>query len=181
MGTKNITAEIEIPEKTNLDIGKDIVIKGEKGEIKRRLVSPKVTIEKKDNKVVLSAKNATKREKITIGTFKSHIKNMIKGANEGHSYRLKICSGHFPMTVAVSGNELTVKNFLGESIPRVLKLKEGVDVKVDGENVVVESINKELAGQTAADIEQLTRITNRDKRIFQDGIWIIEKDGKQVE
>jgi large subunit ribosomal protein L6 len=105
---------------------------------------------------------------------------MIKGATEGHVYKLKVCSGHFPMNVAVAGKDFVVKNFLGEKKPRQVAIKEGVDVKVEGEIVTVESCDKELAGQTAADIETLTRITNRDLRIFQDGIYITEKDGKPV-
>ena len=110
-----------------------------------------------------------------INTFKAHLIHMIVGSMEGHVYKLKICSGHFPMTVAMKGDTLEVKNFLGEAHPRTLKIKQGADVKVNGEEIVVESPDKEIAGQTAADIEQLTRITNRDRRIFQDGIYIVEK------
>ena len=106
---------------------------------------------------------------------------MIKGVAEGHVYRLKICSGHFPMNVSVSGNEFSVANFLGEKTPRKLSVKEGASVKVEGQEVVVESMNKELAGQTAADIELLTKVKGRDRRIFQDGIFIINKDGKELE
>ncbi len=61
-----------------------------------------------------------------------------------------------------------------------MKLKEGVSIKVEGDMINVESIDKGLAGQTAADIEQLTRRTNYDTRIFQDGIYIINKDGKEI-
>ncbi len=57
-------------------------------------------------------------------------------------------------------------------------IKDGADVKLDESFVTVEGIDIEIVGQTAADIEQLTRITNRDIRIFQDGIYIIEKPGK---
>ena len=79
------------------------------------------------------------------------------------------------MNVAVNNGVLTIKNFLGESVPRTLKIKDGSDVKVDGQIITVNSTDIEKAGQTAASIEQLTRITNRDRRIFQDGIFIIEK------
>jgi len=53
-------------------------------------------------------------------------------------------------------------------------------VTVDGHFIIVESVNKENAGQTAASIEKLTRRAAFDKRVFQDGIFIIEKDGKPV-
>ncbi|HLC99276.1 MAG TPA: 50S ribosomal protein L6, partial [Candidatus Nanoarchaeia archaeon] len=84
------------------------------------------------------------------------------------------------MNVSVSGNEFNVANFLGEKTPRKLKIKDGVKVKVEGEFVVVEGIRKEDAGQVAANIEILTKVKGRDRRIFQDGIYIIEKDGKQM-
>ena len=104
----------------------------------------------------------------------------MKGANEGFVYRMKICSGHFPMNVSNTKEEFSVKNFLGEKVPRVLKIKPGVDVKIEGDAVIVESNSKELAGQTAANIEKLTKIKNRDLRVFQDGIYITEMAGRKV-
>ena len=84
------------------------------------------------------------------------------------------------MNVTVSSDNFTIKNFLGEKTPRVLKLKKGVIVKVEGGQIIVESVNKELAGQVSADIEQLTRRSGYDGRIFQDGIWLCNKDGKET-
>ena len=107
-------------------------------------------------------------------------KKILKGVVEGHVYQLKICSSHFPMSAAVNNGEFSVKNFLGEKVPRTIKIKENVDVKVEGDIITVESPDKELAGQTAASIEQLCKITNRDRRIFQDGIYIISKAGKEI-
>ena len=115
-----------------------------------------------------------------VKTYKAKLKNNLIGVNEGYTYKLKICSGHFPMNVGVNGTEFTIKNFLGEKVPRTITLKEGASVKIEGEQIIVESIDKEKAGQVAADIEQLTRVTNRDNRIFQDGIYITEKAGKII-
>ena len=84
------------------------------------------------------------------------------------------------MNVAIANNELVVKNFLGEKVPRTLILKSGAEVKVEGDLIVVESVSKEIAGQISSDIEQLTRRTGYDGRIFQDGIWIIVKDDKEI-
>lgn len=182
MRIKLLSEEIVIPDKVTVEVNKYLVtVKGPKGELKREFRNKQVSIEKKDNKVIVFAKDASKREKTMVGTFASHIKNMTLGVQNPHIYKLKICSGHFPMSVAVSGSDFVVKNFLGETVPRKFKIKPGVTVKVDGDFVVVDSINKELASQTAANVEQLVRITNRDRRVFQDGIWIIEKDSKKVE
>ena len=115
-----------------------------------------------------------------IGTFKAHLKNMIKGATEGHIYQMKICSSHFPMNVELKNNELSIKNLLGETIPRIIKIEEGVDVKIEENIITRESSDKELAGQTAASIELKCKIPGKDKRIFQDGIYIISKSGKMI-
>lgn len=172
---------IEIPQGVQFDVVNNTVkLKGPKGEMTREFKSLKVKIGKSENKVIVFADNATKKEKKMIGSFVAHIRNMVKGANESHIYKMKICSGHFPMNVSISGKDFTVKNFLGEKIPRILKLRDGVTVKMDGQDITVESNNKELAGQTAADIEKLTIIKGRDKRVFQDGIYIINKDGKDM-
>jgi large subunit ribosomal protein L6 len=84
------------------------------------------------------------------------------------------------MNVSVSNDEIIIKNFLGEKVPRTLALKAGATVKVEGDTVVVESPSKEIAGQVSADIELLTRRIGYDGRIFQDGLWITSKGGKDV-
>lgn len=157
-----------------------LILKGAKGETKRDFLNPLIYIKIDGSEIILSSKRLTKREKKLAGTIKAHIKNMIKGVTEGHTYKLKVCSNHFPMNVSINNDELIVKNFLGEKQARTLKLKQGAEVKVDGSEIIINSTNKELAGQIAADIEQLTRVTNKDRRIFQDGIFIIEKDGKEI-
>ncbi len=157
-----------------------LVIKGQKSETKREFTHPRISVAVKGNKIVLDAEKATKREKKIMNSFEAHIKNMIQGVQEPHLYKLKICSGHFPMNVSVSGQELIIKNFLGESVPRKVMILPGADVKVNGVDIIVSSPDKEIAGQTAARIENLCRITNRDRRIFQDGCYIVQKAGKSV-
>jgi large subunit ribosomal protein L6 len=51
-------------------------------------------------------------------------------------------------------------------------------VAIKGDELIVTGINKEHVGQTAANIEQATRIKGRDPRVFQDGIYLTEKDVK---
>ncbi|NQU79825.1 50S ribosomal protein L6 [Candidatus Woesearchaeota archaeon] len=181
MVLENIEKEIEVPENVEITIDGIVVkAKGVKGDIERKIIMPKIAISVVDGKVKVGANKATKREKAKIGTAVAHITNMIKGVDEGHHYELKICSGHFPMNVSISGNKLVIKNFLGEKVPREIKIKEGAKVKVDGDKVFVEGLDIEIVGQVAADIEQLTRVTNRDIRIFQDGIYIIKKPKKRM-
>jgi len=179
--TEALEEEIEIPEGIEVKVeGSKIIIKKEGNVLERDFSTKKIVYNVQDNKLKFSASRSTRREKKLLGSIMAHVKNMLRGISKNHVYKLQICSGHFPMNVSVSGNEFVIKNFLGETIPRTLKIREGVSVKVDGSNVIVESNNKELAGQTAASIEQLTRVKARDSRIFQDGIYIIEKDGKPI-
>lgn len=158
-----------------------LTIKGEKGELQRHFPSSKVIITTKDGVVTITAKDATAREKKLLYTFRAHIKNMMRGVKEGHTYKLKVCSGHFPMNVSVKGSSFEVKNFIGEAVPRTMPIAEGVSVKVEGDIVTVNGINKERVSQVAGRIENLTKRPGFDTRIFQDGIYLTEKDSKPIE
>jgi large subunit ribosomal protein L6 len=83
------------------------------------------------------------------------------------------------MTLKVQGDIMTVTNLFGEKVPRVAKLPwspSDVEVKISNKtDVVVKGIDKEKVGQTAANIERSCRIKNRDRRVFQDGIYITSK------
>jgi large subunit ribosomal protein L6 len=157
-----------------------ITVKGPKGEIVRILPDKELTITKNGEHLVLSYAKSSKREKKNLFTTKAHLTNMIKGVQEGFTYKLRICSGHFPMSVALKNGVFEIKNFIGEKVPRTLRIKHGADVKIEGDIVTVHAVDKEMAGLTAGAIEKLTRRPGFDKRIFQDGIYIIEKDGKKL-
>ena len=178
---EKITKDIDLQDTVSAFVnGQVLLIKGPKGEVNREIKQRNISIRIDNKKIVLESERGTKKDKKMIGSLTAHVKNMIRGSLQNHVYTLKICSGHFPMNVSVSNNKLNVKNFLGEKVPRVLQLKHGADVKVDGDLIYVTSANKEIAGQISADIEQLTRRPGFDTRIFQDGIYIINKDGKEL-
>ena len=177
-----VTESTPILENVTLTIaeGGVVTVKGQKGEITRTFYDPQVVISQKDGELVVVAKDATRREKKRLFTYIAHIKNMMQGVTRQHVYKVKVCSGHFPMNVTVNNNELSVKNFLGEKLPRTTKITEGVSVKFEDNILTLTGCDKEKVGQLAASMEQLTRITNRDRRIFQDGLYIIDKDGKEM-
>lgn len=175
--------EINIPEGVQLELENHTYkFKGPKGESQRKFFSPNVKITKQENKIILepNAKKPSKREKTMINTFTAHINNLIKGVQEGYLYKLKICSGHFPMTVTVDKNKVIIKNFLGEKVPRKARILEETTVKIDGEIITVEGTDIEKTGQTAVNIEKATVIKGRDKRRFQDGIYLTNKHGKPI-
>jgi len=181
MKKDSILQEISLPESVivSLDAG-SLSIRGPKGEVRRELKQHKISIKIENQKIIIRSERSTRNDKKNVGSLVAHIKNMVRGCQQNHVYILKICSGHFPMSVSVSGGRLVVKNFLGEKVPRVLELKSDIDVKVHGDMIYVTSPSKELAGQTSASIEQLTRRPGYDGRVFQDGIWMISKDGKEL-
>ncbi|MBI2545571.1 50S ribosomal protein L6 [Candidatus Woesearchaeota archaeon] len=179
---QGIRDAIEIPQGVSVSVANGVItVTGKSAAAESRaLRTATVQAAIEGSSLVFTAPRDTKRERKLIGSLKAHIRNIFRGVTQGHVYKLKICSGHFPMSVAVNKNEFSVKNFLGEKIPRTLVLSGNVKVKVEGDHIIVESSSKESAGQTAAAIEAITRRAAYDKRIFQDGIYIIDKDGKGI-
>ena len=178
---KEISERIEIPEGIELIIeGNTITIKGPQGENKKKFDLKNLILHKDHNHILVSCKKASKKEKKRINTMKAHLKNMIDGVSKRFEYQMKICFSHFPITVEVKDNELIIKNFLGERANRKSKILNGANVDLDKEFITVSSVNREIAGQTAANIEKATKVRKRDRRVFQDGIFITSKAGKEI-
>ncbi len=178
---KSLQQTIEIPEGVEVSLDENkIIVKGKEGEINRSFDLGKLNFDHKDNKIIIGNKQSTKKEKKMMNTIAQHIRNMIKGVQEKFEYKLKVCFSHFPMTVKQENEKIIIRNFLGEKVPREMTLLDGVEIKIDKTEIIVKSINKELAGQTAANFETATKIRGRDKRVFQDGIYITNKAGREM-
>jgi large subunit ribosomal protein L6 len=178
---KDLFQEIEIPEGIEVKLEDDLLkVKGPEGENSREFRIGKIELKKQDNKIIVGIKNSTKKEKKEINSTIAHIKNMIQGVQKKFEYKLKICSSHFPINVEISGKEVLIKNFLGEKVPRKAKIENLSEVQINGDIINVTSIDIEKAGQTAANFELATKVGNRDRRIFQDGIFITEKNGRAI-
>ncbi|ODS41929.1 MAG: 50S ribosomal protein L6 [Candidatus Altiarchaeales archaeon IMC4] len=173
-------ASLDIPEGIGVEVDKNLVkVKGPKGEVERRF-GANVKISKKDNEIILSVGSSKRKEAACLGSVAAHIKNMMGGVARGVNYKLKILYSHFPMTVKVHGDEVLIDNFLGEKYPRKSRILPGVKVGIKGQDITVDGIDKEAVAQTAANIEYATKIRGRDPRVFQDGIYLTEKDGKHL-
>ena len=170
----DMNKKVEFPANVRVEIKLPLVtVKGPKGEVSRVMNDKRIAITTEGNMIVLSAQHASKKEKKVMHTYAAHLANMVNGVAHGFLYEMKICAAHFPMNVSISAGQLIIKNFIGEHVPRTLQLRKGVTVKVNGDIVQIESADKELAGLTASEIELLTRIRDHDRRIFQDGIFLI--------
>ncbi len=178
---KEFFQEIEILEGIEIKKeGKKVIVKGPEGEVSKEFNWGKIKFENKDGKIILGHPSSTRNEKRMINTITAHLRNMMKGVKEKFEYKLKICSSHFPINVEIKGNEALIKNFLGEKTPRKCKIPAGAEVELNKEIITIKSANKEIAGQAAANFEVTTKVRNRDRRVFQDGIFITSKDGEEI-
>lgn len=168
--------EIQLPKdvKANYENG-ELLIVGKLGEIRKKLKHPYVKIKTENSKIIFYSNLENRKAKKILKTFVSHAKNMIKGVQEGYTYKLKIIYTHFPMSVKVEGDKIIIENFIGERGKRIAKKIPGVDVKVEKQEITVSGIDLEAVSQTAANIERATRIVGKDRRVFQDGIYIIKR------
>lgn len=156
-----------------------LVVSGPKGEVSMRLKYPHIAVSVENNEVVIETKRFSKSLKKIMHTYRAHAKNLMVGVTEGYTYKLKVVYAKFPMTVELKGDTLNVKNFLGEKVPRTVKIPQGTTkVEVKGEDITVTGIDKEACGQIAGLIEQSTRINHLDRRVVQDGIYITNKPHK---
>jgi large subunit ribosomal protein L6 len=177
---KSMIAEVELPSGITASMKDHMLTLKGKSEVSRLIETRKVDLKVQGNKVTVSTKSNTQKDKMMVNSVEAHIKAMVKGILEPYKYTLKVCSGHFPITVTIKGDKLEVKNFFGEKTSRVLEIKKGATAKIEGDKILVESPSKEIAGQVSSDIEQLVRRPGFDTRIFQDGIYLIDKAGKGV-
>jgi large subunit ribosomal protein L6 len=177
MRLPEISKTIQVPDDVNLSLdGKKISVKGAKGSLSRDFSFAPIAIEGEGKNVRISAKWPRKKEAALVGTIYSHIQNMITGVTKGYQYKLKIVFSHFPISVKLQDKSVLIENFTGERRPRKIKIIGSVKVKIEPEDIVVEGANLEEVSQTAANIEQSTRVRNKDPRVFLDGIYVYERN-----
>ena len=169
-------ATVEIPDGVEGKLeGRIVTIKGEKGELTRDFSHAPIKIRLEGKTVTVQASWPRKKEAALVGTIRSHVQNMIKGVTKGFTYKLKIVFSHFPITVKIKEKTLTIANFTGERNPRTAKIMGDTKVMVKGDDVIVQGINLEDVSQTAANIQNATKIRRKDPRVFLDGIYVYEK------
>jgi large subunit ribosomal protein L6 len=174
--TTHFEKTIPILEDTTVSVdGKHVTVQGPKGELSRDFSHADVDIRKTRTKIIVSAEYPRSRQIALIGTIVSHIENMMLGVIHGVTYKMKVVYAHFPPSVKVQGDRLLVENFYGEKSPRRAKILPGVTVTVQGDDVILEGIDIELVGQTAANIQHSTKLRRKDPRKFHDGIYVYEK------
>jgi large subunit ribosomal protein L6 len=167
---------IEIPEGVEVKIeDKVVTVKDEKGELIRDFSYAPISINLEGKTIRVQANWPRKREASLVGTVCSHIQNMITGVTKGFTCKLKIVFSHFPISVKVREGTVAIENFTGERNPRIVKIMSGAKVTVKDEDVIVQGINIEYVNQTAANIQNATKVKRKDPRVFLDGIYVYER------
>ena len=173
---KVIEENISIPSDLECSYNDKIFIcRKDSNELSRKIDITGISLSIHDNSIILKSLKGNKIELNKIKSVIAHIKNMFNGLSEKFVYKLEACNVHFPMTLKAEKDKLVIGNFLGEKNPRLAKILPNVDVDIKGNFIVISSYDKESAGQTAANFEKITKIRGRDRRIFQDGIYITDK------
>ncbi|HYU55363.1 MAG TPA: 50S ribosomal protein L6 [Candidatus Dormibacteraeota bacterium] len=174
---------VSIPDQVSVQVeGRTVKVKGPLGSLQEDLSHLPVSIDVDDNKVRLETSWPRKREIGMLGTAAAHVRNMLKGVTQGYRYELRTVYAHFPVTVKVDekAKALKIENFTGEKTPRYAKIVGGVKVDVKGEDISVEGIDLKSVSQTAANIQDSTKIKKKDLRVFLDGIYVSGKGPAQT-
>jgi large subunit ribosomal protein L6 len=177
MRLPEISRIIQIPDDVVVNVdGHKVTVRGGKATLIRDFSHAAVSIETDGKTVKVSAQWPRKKEASLIGTIESHINNMITGVTKGYTYKLKIVFSHFPITVKIQDRAVVVENFTGERRPRKAKILGDVKVKLETDDIIIQGTTLEDVSQTAANIEMMTRVTNKDPRVFLDGIYVFERN-----
>ena len=176
----HISHSIALPEGASASIAGDVItVSKDDQSLSREFRHHKVEVRAVNGDLEVFVNLPRRSDKALAGTWAAHLRNMALGIDEGFEYRLKAVFSHFPMSLKVDGKQMIINNLFGEKVPRVAKLPWSpaeVEVRVENKtDVVVRGADREKVGQTAANIERACRIKKRDRRVFQDGIYIVSK------
>ncbi|MDD5162910.1 MAG: 50S ribosomal protein L6 [Candidatus ainarchaeum sp.] len=177
MVSKKFSEKFELPQGMQASIeGGFIKITGPKGELKRKIPSRELAVKIEGNAIFFEMLSAKRVSYACLRSFEKHIGNMAKGLGKEFEYHLRVVYSHFPINIAVKGNNVEINNFLGEKLPRIARILPGAKVEAKGKEVFVRGPDKDAVGQTAANIEAQSVVSNKDRRVFQDGIFLVEKN-----
>ena len=143
---------IAIPAGVTVDIAENnhVTVKGPKGTLERVLPA-EMSITKEGEEIKVARPNDLKKMKSLHGLTRTLINNMIIGVTEGYEKKLEVNGVGY--RAAKQGKKLTLS--LGYSHPVEMEDPEGIEVTVEGQNIIiVKGIDKEKVGQYAAEIRE---------------------------
>ena len=170
---------IPVPSGVKVDIqGARIVVTGPKGKLERE-IRPEVSVKAEDGNLVLATMDASKKSMAMKGLTRSLINNMVVGVQTG--FQKKLIVEGVGYRVAVEGKSLTLN--VGYSNPVKFSLPAGVSATMVDKTstVMLESIDKDLLGLTAAKVREIRKPEPyKGKGIRYEDEHIVRKVGKSA-
>ncbi|MDD2758277.1 MAG: 50S ribosomal protein L6 [Patescibacteria group bacterium] len=144
----------KIPNGVTVEIvGDEVVVKGPKGAL-RQTIHPRITIAVNNGEVEFKTANENlKKDRALWGTFSALVKNMIEGVVNGYKKELEINGVGFKANM--KGDVLVLD--VGYSHQVEFKSPEGIKLAVDKNLISVVGIDKQLVGETAAQIRAIRK------------------------
>jgi len=156
--------------------GQKVTVQGPKGELSRDF-RPEVSLEQKENNVVVGLRSDSKQGRSLWGLTRTLISNMIQGVTYGYEKRLEIEGVGY--RAELQGDSLTLS--LGFSHPVKMKTPEHMTVALDKNVIRITGIDKEQVGQFAARIRKMRPPEPyKGKGIHYEGEVIRRKLGKKA-
>jgi large subunit ribosomal protein L6 len=138
---------------------------------------PHVAVEVADNQVLVKQASEAREAGAMHGLARSLINNMVIGVTAGFKKELQIVGVGYK--AALQGSKLNLS--LGYSHPIVYQIPEGVKVTLNENKILVEGADKQLVGQTAAEIRRFrSPEPYKGKGIRYVDERIVLKEGKSV-
>lgn len=173
---------LAVPEGVSIDIKSRIItVSGPRGSLTKNLRHIDVAFSKpSENEIKITVHHGDRKHVAALRTVKSLIANLITGVTKGYKYKMRYVYAHFPINVNIinDGTTVEIRNFLGEKRVREINVAKGVNLEISAnqkDELVLSGISLEDVSQSAADIQQATRVRNKDIRKFLDGIYVSEK------
>ncbi|MBI2590156.1 50S ribosomal protein L6 [Candidatus Berkelbacteria bacterium] len=142
---------IKIPQDVTVTLVSDeIIISGPKGELKVPL-NKRLGFNQADSILRLEIKSASKLEKSLQGLTARLITGAIEGVTKGFIKKLELHGVGY--RAALQDKNLTLA--IGFSHPVFIHCPEGIEFTVQKNTINVGGINKQLVGQTAAEIRRV--------------------------
>jgi len=179
--TKKIKNEIK---ENIIEVPKDITFKiddhkviFEKGDLKQEVLYNHVyvSVVQKENSIVIRPNNKKKTYLAVSNTLRKIMNNTIEGFTKEFVCKMQVVYSHFPITTKVNKDKFIITNFYGEKKPRVVNIASNVKIEINGKDITLSGRDKQAVGQTAGNIESKTKLKDKDYRVFDDGIYIVEK------
>jgi len=178
------TEELDIPEGVEVSVkSRLITVTGPRGTLTKnvRHVNMDIRLLKgKANKVTLAVWQGGRKHVACLRTIRSLINNMCVGVTKGFLYKMRAVYAHFPINCIIqdSGRSVEIRNFLGEKAVRHVNMLQGVVIaesKAQKDELILEGNDIDMVSQSAATIQGICRVRNKDIRKFLDGIYVSEK------